>query len=205
MRRSTSRRIWLSIAVGAIIFLLPVLRDLFKAPNASTATFSSFPLWIDVVGLVVTASLFSGLTYWSTKLISPSETPRAAASENRQRMLERDQIQWIRGFLENPLYYGYGEQLLPLARRERVGSRFDLVLSDPLAPAHAILSGTTIVQVFDKAKGELLILGEPGAGKTCPVSATIDTRISRKGTRTSLRFTMRSRHELEDIPSLALW
>ena len=98
MRRSTSRRIWLSIAVGAIIFLLPVLLDLFKAPIASTATFSSFPLWIDVVGLVVIASLFSGLTYWSTKLISPSETPAAAASENRQRMLERIQIQWIRGF-----------------------------------------------------------------------------------------------------------
>ena len=27
-------------------------------------------------------------------------------------------------------------------------------------------AGTTIVQVYDRAEGELLILGEPGAGKT---------------------------------------
>ena len=65
-----------------------------------------------------------------------------------------------------PALLCYEEQLLPLPLRERVGSRFDLVLSDPLKPTHPISSGTTITQVFDQAGGELLILGEPGAGKT---------------------------------------
>src|SRR5260370_5530559 len=102
MRRST-RRIWVSIAVGTIIVLLPILLDLFKAPIATTAIFSSFPLWIDVVGLVVTASLISGFTYWSAKLMSPPDTPIATAHENRHSMLNLLQTHWITGCLENSL------------------------------------------------------------------------------------------------------
>jgi predicted NACHT family NTPase len=155
-----------SIAVGAIIVLLALLLDLFKTPIAPTAIFSSFPLWIDVAGLVVTAGLMSALTYWSSKLISPPETPVTIARENRQRMLKRVQTKWITNFLENRLYYGYDEELLPLPLRERRGSRIDEVLSDPLKPTRPISPETTITQVFDQAGGELLILGEPGAGKT---------------------------------------
>src|SRR5258708_10025866 len=100
MRRST-RRIWVSIAVGAIIVLLPVLLDLFKGPIAAKAIFSSFPLWIDVVGLVVTAGLIGAFTYWSAKLISAPDTSVATARENRQSMLNLVQNKWITGFLEN--------------------------------------------------------------------------------------------------------
>lgn len=162
MMRLGTRRIWVSLAVGAIIALLPILLDLFKAPIVPTAIFSSFPLWLDVVGLVVTASLISALTYWFSKLISPPDT----SITSRQRILKLIENNWITGFLENRLYYGYDQKLLPLPLRERIGSRFDLVLSDPLKPTHSVLPDTTITQVFDQAEGELLILGEPGAGKT---------------------------------------
>src|SRR5207248_3311073 len=83
-----------------------------------------------------------------------------------QIMLGRVQNTWITSFLENPLYHIYDDQLLSLPLRERIGSSFDLVLSNPLEPTQPIPSGTTLAQVFDQAGGELLILGEPGAGKT---------------------------------------
>ena len=136
-----------------------------QAPITSIATLSSLPLWLAVVGLFVAALLFGILTYWSAKLIAPSET-HADASENRQRMLRRVENKWITGFLENRRYYSYDEQFLPLPLRVCEGSRYDLVLSNPHESTKAVSPGKTLVQVFDDAGGELLILGEPGAGKT---------------------------------------
>jgi hypothetical protein len=127
---------------------------------------SHLPLWIIAVGIVALVALSIVFGLWQEKLKSTPETLVAAAHENRQSMLNRVQNKWITGFLENPHYYSYVEQLLPLPLRERVGSRFDRVLTNPLEPTQTIPSGTTITQVFDKAGGELHILGEPGAGKT---------------------------------------
>jgi NACHT domain-containing protein len=162
--RKISRRTVLIIVVGTIASLLVALTSLLV--STLTGIISSLPLWIILVSIVVVIVLATALGLWYERLKSTPETLTAAARENRQRMLKLVQNQWITGFLENPLYYGYDEQLLPLALRERVGSRFDLVLSNPLEPTQTILSGTTITKVFDQAGGELLILGEPGAGKT---------------------------------------
>ena len=162
--RQIAKRTWLLIVVGTITALLLLLVDLLK--GALAPGLSHLPLWIIAVGIVALVALSVAFGLWQEKLKSTPETLAAVLRENRQIMLDRVQNKWITGFLENPIYYSYDEQLLPLPLRERVGSRFDLVFSNLLEPTQTVPSGTTITQVFDRAGGELLILGEPGAGKT---------------------------------------
>ncbi len=163
--RQISKRAWLiTIAGGTILALLGLLYDLLKGALANV--FPSLPLWIILVGIAVVVILIATFGAWYDRLKSTPEMSADTVRENRQNMLGRVQNKWIAGFLENPLYYSYEGQLLPVPLRERVGSRFDLVLSNPLEPTQTLPPGTTLAQVFDDAGGELLILGEPGAGKT---------------------------------------
>jgi DNA polymerase III delta prime subunit len=162
--RQPSRRPWLIVVVSTIASLFVMLVGLLV--GTLTGRLSSLPLWIILAGIVVLICLVALLGILQKRLETTPETLVAAARENRQIMLSRVQNEWITGFLENPLYYSYDEQLLPLSLRRRVGSRFDPTLSNPLEPTQTIPPGTTLAQVFDQAGGELLILGEPGAGKT---------------------------------------
>jgi DNA polymerase III delta prime subunit len=164
MMRRTSRSTWLILVVGTISALFLLLLDLLKGALASK--FPSLPLWIIVMSIVVVIVLATAIGLWYERLKSTPDTSAATARENRQFILSQVQNNRVADILENLLYYSYDEQLLPLSLRVRVGSRYDLVLSDPLEPAQTMPSGTTITQVFDQAGGELLILGEAGAGKT---------------------------------------
>jgi hypothetical protein len=159
--RRIPRTTWISIVV---IGLLTMLGSVTGSIGANALTWLS-PQVALVLFALISLSLI-GFSLWQERQKAASEPSAAEASENRQIMLGRVKNKWITGFLENPLYYSYDEQLLPLPLRERVGSRFDLVLSNPHEPAQPIPPGTTLAQVFDQAGGELLIMGEPGAGKT---------------------------------------
>ncbi len=159
--RRLPRATWIGIVITGILTLLgSVMGNI----GASALTWLS-PQVALALFVLISVSLI-GVSLWQARKKAASEPSAADARENRQIMLGRVQNKWITGFLENPLYYSYDEQLLPLPLRKRVGSRFDLVLSDPLMPTHPISPDTTITQVFDQAAGELLILGEPGAGKS---------------------------------------
>ena len=122
----------------------------------------SLSLWIILVSIVVVAGLAVAFGLWQEKLKSTPRMPEAVARENRQIMLGRVQTKWITGFLENELYY---DELLSLALRART-SRSGSPLQNPLDQAHALPPGTTIKELFDQARGRLLILGEAGTGKT---------------------------------------
>ncbi len=86
--------------------------------------------------------------------------------QNRTRMLERVQTIWISGVLE-PSVQGAAQIALELQNKPsaivtplwQVLREFDQ--TGPLPSTE-----TSIVQVYDRAGGEVLILGEPGAGKT---------------------------------------
>ncbi len=85
---------------------------------------------------------------------------------NRKKMLERVHAFWINGLLEQSLH---GTALIALEMEEQpdvVANPWRLVMQEVDRPPHMLPSGTRITQVYDDAKGELLILGEPGAGKT---------------------------------------
>lgn len=99
--------------------------------------------------------------------INVMRTPeQMRADRNRSAMLEVVRNTWVEGVLEKSLYH---ETLIDLGLEERpdaVTRPWDVQVQMPDRPNRVLLLGTPIMQVFDEAQGELLILGAPGAGKT---------------------------------------
>jgi hypothetical protein len=94
------------------------------------------------------------------------DTSQRRAQRNRRAMLEMVKNTWIKGVLEKSLY---SEVLIELGLEERpdaVERPWDMVVQMPNCPRRTLPSGVKMVQVFDELNGALLILGEPGSGKT---------------------------------------
>ncbi|RLC69895.1 MAG: NACHT domain-containing protein [Chloroflexi bacterium] len=88
------------------------------------------------------------------------------ALRNRQAMLQLVRNTWIKGVLEQSLH---GAAMIELGLEERadaVERPWDMVVQTPDQPKRPLPSGTKIVDVFDEMNRALLILGEPGSGKT---------------------------------------
>ena len=89
-----------------------------------------------------------------------SKRQRASQQErNRESLLQKVKSFWIQGVLEQSLH---GKMQLELDMEYRP----DMVLQRPNRPNRKLRSGTRILEVFEEVGGELLILGEPGSGKT---------------------------------------
>ncbi len=89
------------------------------------------------------------------------------AQRDRRVMLKVVKSFWVKGVLEQSLH---GEALLELGLEERADviddQPWDLLLQRPGQPNRPLPHGTKIVDVFDEMNQALLILGEPGSGKT---------------------------------------
>ncbi|HEY86324.1 MAG TPA: ATP-binding protein [Chloroflexi bacterium] len=86
---------------------------------------------------------------------------------NREAMLKLVRDFWVKGVLEQSLY---NEALIELGleeRQEAVDNRpRDMVLQTPQQPDRVLPPGTRVMDVFNEMGQALLILGEPGSGKT---------------------------------------
>ena len=85
---------------------------------------------------------------------------------NRHNMLQNVRTFWIRGVLENSLH---GAAFIALGLRQRTGevdNPWEVVLRQPGAPDAALPARISMHDVFEQLNGKLLILGEPGSGKT---------------------------------------
>ena len=85
---------------------------------------------------------------------------------NRHRMLEKVRLIWIKGFLEPALDQLARIELGLEPKPDAVDRPFDLLVQRPEQAPHPLPTGTPISHIFDEAGKALLILGEPGAGKT---------------------------------------
>ncbi|MEM9164589.1 MAG: NACHT domain-containing protein, partial [Cyanobacteria bacterium P01_F01_bin.4] len=102
----------------------------------------------------------------------PSPSPPTALSQqsfrNRQALLNKVKRFWIQGVLENSLH---GQVLLTLGMEERldaIAPPWNITWAADGQPARLLPEGTSVIDIFDQI-GEgrtLLILGEPGSGKT---------------------------------------
>ena len=85
---------------------------------------------------------------------------------NRRAMLKLVKNTWIKGVLDQSLY---NEVLIELGMEERLGAvrhPWDTQVKMPNKENRILPPGSPIVDVFDEMNGAMLILGEPGSGKT---------------------------------------
>jgi primosomal protein N' len=88
------------------------------------------------------------------------------ALRNRQAMLQLVHNTWVKGVLEQSLH---GAALIALGMTEQaraVEHPWDMVLQAPEKPDRNLPPGTQMINTFDEMNQALLILGEPGSGKT---------------------------------------
>ncbi|MCB8975781.1 MAG: NACHT domain-containing protein [Ardenticatenaceae bacterium] len=124
-------------------------------------------------------------------------------NHNRQVMLQRVKTFWLVGVLQESLH---GAEMIDLSmtyRTNAVASRVaadyhqpDNLLPDELFDTPLPL-GTSITKVYDEAEGTLLIMGEPGAGKTTILLQLVSDLL--------LRAQMEATHPIPVVFSLASW
>ncbi len=129
-------------------------------------------------------------------------------NHNRQVMLQRVKTYWLVGVLQESLH---GAALIDLAmtyRSNAVASQSaaghaasDWHQPDNLLPGELFDTplpiGTAITTVYDQAEGTLLVMGEPGAGKTTVLLQLVSDLL--------LRAEMDGRHPIPVVFSLASW
>lgn len=129
--------------------------------------------------LVVVAALLGNVKDISELLQGLVQPPSARGSgsvgaaaatalerRNRERMLEKVRAIWITGLLERALPPAARIPLGLEPAAEAVILPFTLEVREVNLPPRPLEPGTPILAVFDQLGGGLLILGQPGAGKT---------------------------------------
>ncbi len=97
---------------------------------------------------------------------SVSSKENRQEQRNRQAMLELVKDFWIKGVLESSLHGAVWLELGMEKYAEAVRRPWNTVLQMPKLPSLPIPPGTSIREVFTTLGESLLILGEPGSGKT---------------------------------------
>ena len=92
------------------------------------------------------------------------KTPATPQERNRQAMLDNVRLFWIKGVLENSLHDAAMIDLGMKPESGAVANPWDTLIRTPAGDE--TLTDESIVQVFDRLNGKLLILGDPGSGKT---------------------------------------
>jgi DNA polymerase III delta prime subunit len=99
-------------------------------------------------------------------VISTTSTTAERDAQNRNRMIQRVRTFWVKGVLEQSLYHIARLELHLEARPAAVRQPWDLIIQKVDRAPYSLPSGTPISQVFDEMNQAVLILGDPGSGKT---------------------------------------
>lgn len=92
--------------------------------------------------------------------------PKDTQEKNRSRILQKVRAFWIDGVLNKSLHSMALLALDMAYKPDEVDNPWEMVLQQPDEQAKPLPRGTHILDVFNDMNGELLILGEPGSGKT---------------------------------------
>jgi DNA polymerase III delta prime subunit len=94
-------------------------------------------------------------------------------------MLQKVHDFWVKGVLENSLHKAALIDLGMAYQPDAVAYPWEMVVERPDATPQPLPQGTPIASVFDELRGELLILGSPGSGKTTMLLELARTLIKR--------------------------
>ena len=106
-----------------------------------------------------------------TEVMAARARPVVADADrtNILRLLERIDQDWIKGVLEASLHHRAWLDLGLDWREDAVEHPWDRIVVAPNRPIQTLSKEDSITGVFDAAQHTLLVLGEPGAGKTTTV------------------------------------
>ena len=127
---------------------------------------SKYEPWIPVVAAIATFVSSFAVSDMPISIPTSEKIKSAREERNRQDMLELVRNSWVKGVLEQSLP---DEVLIELGleeRRDAVLNRQGMELQRPGHPKQMLPQGMKIMDVFDEMGQTLLILGEPGSGKT---------------------------------------
>src|SRR5579859_7226448 len=127
----------------------------------------------DTPSKIITPASTQGLVN-APMTIPQAPAEAAAAQRDRRAMLAQVRATWIDDVLEGSLATGarleLGMHLRPdmvaLSRQADVHDSNESIAVVPAERTEALPAETTITEVYDRCAGTLLILGEPGGGKT---------------------------------------
>ncbi len=105
--------------------------------------------------------------------------PRTPAQRNRRAMLDMVRFIWIDGVLHHALDHEVVIALGLQRRPEAVVPPLDLQLRQPGGGAAPLPPSPAILDVYDRAGQALLILGDPGSGKTMLLLTLADKLLAR--------------------------
>ncbi len=153
--------------IGILMCLASIIWGYYEH-QAGTMLFG--PLIGFLTGASIIISTFDAIDALLRKLLSKStsEEERSASDKHkRQAMLNRVRDFWVKGVLESSLHEEARIELDLEERRDAIAERpWDVILRTPDRPDCKLPPWTKIADVFERVGRSLLILGEPGAGKT---------------------------------------
>ena len=125
-------------------------------------------LFVALVGVVgVVAGILQFIEYRKGERGQPIFNPdQNQKLRNRRNMLQLVWNTWIEGVLKKSLY---NEMLIELGMETQpnaVDHPWDMVIQMPDQQPRKVTPGTTMLELFNLTSEALLILGEPGSGKT---------------------------------------
>lgn len=138
------------------------ISDIIHKATAKDAT-ERYTSTLELVDDLKTA--ISGVAIATPQPITPvKKKPTTNEERNRYAMLENVRKFWVEGVLENSLHDAAMIDLGLKSESGAVDNPWDTLIRTP--SGEETITDESIVSVFDRMNGKLLILGDPGSGKT---------------------------------------
>jgi hypothetical protein len=161
------------LLTAGLLILAGILAALAVFTQSSSET--RLPVWMVVAALVAVGG---SIAPWRAMLPGrePSR-PRMVTETLRDHVLARVQLLWIDQALNRSLRQVVRIEVGLDEQADAVADPWDVSRLDPLGASEPLPAGTQLVDVYRTAGRRLLLIGEPGAGKTTQLLELTDVLI----------------------------